>query len=119
MQPDAQMDDRWTETPSKDLRADNRRRSTRNRQSSSAPSDNYHSANSSQKRISPSDDEPPKKRPQRTRKPRATTTVEAELSAAEGLKPLTNEERMTWEGWVDLESDPVSLYFIRTISSTL
>lgn len=28
---------------------------------------------------------------------------------AEAMKPLTDEERQNWEGWVELESDPVSL----------
>jgi ubiquitin carboxyl-terminal hydrolase L5 len=26
----------------------------------------------------------------------------------EGMKPLTDEERQNWAGWVELESDPVS-----------
>lgn len=27
---------------------------------------------------------------------------------AEAMKPLTDEERQNWKGWVELESDPVS-----------
>ena len=103
---DTHMDDDWAETPSKYFR--NTRRSARIRQGSSGPSDHVPSANSSLKRVSPSDDERPKKRPQRSRKTRKDSLVEDELSTEEGLKPLTHEERMTWEGWVDLESDPVS-----------
>jgi hypothetical protein len=105
----AQMDDDWVESPSKDLRS--RRRSTRNRQVSKAPSESLPSADSPQKRRSPSEEEPPKKRPQRSRKTRTTAPVEAELSTEEGLKLLTNEERMSWEGWVELESDPVRFPF--------
>jgi hypothetical protein len=108
------MDEDWSS--SKDLRLDNRRRSTRNRQVSHAPSDNFSSANSSQKRRSPTNDEPPRKRPQRARKPRPTE-VEAELSVEEGLKVLTNGERMSWKGWVELESDPVSFHLLHTTMS--
>jgi len=44
------------------------------------------------------------------RKRNADTRARDEAAAvAEALKPLTNEERMKWKGWVELESDPVSL----------
>ncbi|EPE34557.1 Cysteine proteinase [Glarea lozoyensis ATCC 20868] len=104
------MDDDWVESPAKDLRS--RRRSTRNRQVSKALSESLQSADSPQKRRSPSEEEPPKKRPQRARKTRITAPVEVELSTEEGLKLLTNEERMGWEGWVELESDPATFSYI-------
>jgi ubiquitin carboxyl-terminal hydrolase L5 len=42
------------------------------------------------------------------RKRNADTRARDEAAAvAEAMKPLTNEERMNWKGWVELESDPV------------
>jgi hypothetical protein len=42
------------------------------------------------------------------RKRTAASTTEDEVDAvAEAMKPLTEEERKKWKGWVELESDPV------------
>ena len=35
----------------------------------------------------------------------------------EAMKPLTDEERQDWKGWVELESNPVRLYSERYIDS--
>lgn len=57
-------------------------------------------------------DPTPSKRPGlRTRKPPA---VIEDDPLEEAMKPLTDEERRNWKGWVELESDPVSYELIRS-----
>jgi hypothetical protein len=51
------------------------------------------------------------------RKRRAESTVT--LDPIEAMKPLTDEERRNWKGWVELESDPVSLSIRRFIHTKL
>lgn len=96
------------------------RQFNRARISSSAPSDERRSAQNS---MSPTKTRPvveiaspskpsPSKRPQRKRKPDVSYKEEEdetnEAAIAEGMRPLTLEERQDWKGWVELESDPVS-----------
>ena len=52
-------------------------------------------------------EEPPlPKRNLRKRRAESTVTLDP---IEEAMKPLTDEERRNWKGWVELESDPVSL----------
>lgn len=91
------------------------RRSNKVRISSSAPSDE---ANSAKNSMSPTRTRPvveipsPSPRPQRKRKTKVSYIEEEdgmnEAAIAEGMRPLTLEERQDWKGWVELESDPVS-----------
>ena len=40
-------------------------------------------------------------------------------AVAEAMKPLTDEERRNWKGWVELESDPVGFLCIGPFLSNL
>jgi hypothetical protein len=46
--------------------------------------------------------------PQRSLRQRRSAIPHGTVSIEEVMKPLTDEERRDWKGWVELESDPVS-----------
>lgn len=86
-----------------------RRQSSRIRAASSTPSEA--TANSiPQKRSNPNDVDA--KSPQQLKRTLRQRSNKQNGTAAdpaeEAMKPLTNEERRSWKGWVELESDPVS-----------
>ncbi|CAG8954205.1 hypothetical protein HYFRA_00005825 [Hymenoscyphus fraxineus] len=54
----------------------------------------------------------PVKRPQRKRKTVTYNEEHNDASVAEGMRPLTFEERQEWKGWVELESDPMIFNYI-------
>jgi ubiquitin carboxyl-terminal hydrolase L5 len=52
-------------------------------------------------------EQPTSKRP-RPRRAKEAFTIPLANPIDEAMKPLTDEERRSWEGWAELESDPVS-----------
>lgn len=60
-------------------------------------------------KLSIKDESPVPQRSLRQRKSAASNGVISD-PVEEAMKPLTDEERRNWKGWVELESDPVSIF---------
>jgi ubiquitin carboxyl-terminal hydrolase L5 len=87
---------------------DERRRSSRIRVASSTPSETTEK-NIPQKRGNSVENSTEPTSPQRTLRKRKSDVPNGAGSdpIEESMKPLQNEERQDWKGWVELESDPV------------
>lgn len=90
------------------------RRSSRNRTVSSTPSEPT-GKNIPQKRAASSPQSTRTLRPQRDDRQNGSGAD----PVAEAMKPLTDEERRNWKGWVELESDPVGFVCIGPLLSNL
>jgi ubiquitin carboxyl-terminal hydrolase L5 len=55
---------------------------------------------------SPKEESPLPSRSLRRRKSAISNGIVSD-PVEEAMKPLTEEERLSWKGWVELESDPV------------
>jgi ubiquitin carboxyl-terminal hydrolase L5 len=114
------MDDARDEQPAA-AAEEERRRSSRIRAVSSTPSEAA-DQNIPQKRGTSVDVDSPQQ-PKRTLRRRNSDKQNGTGADPidEAMKPLTDEERRNWKGWVELESDPVSycaLLFIPSHRST-